>query len=331
MLLPAVGRQQGRARIAWWSIVAILCLGIVLHLVPIYIIVITSLKSASEVLHFPPTWFPQEPTLAAWRLAVELNYRDNPVALRLLDRPLYVFFANSMFIATFTLAIGIPITSFAAYANSKLQRGAVARWSFLFFIGTLMMPTALTLIPSYLLTRNWPFALPEAPLIPGSEAAFPTVRIWDTPVGGDPANSLQRLQLPALQGLLRHHPRFDHPGGAGRWRQRIQYLPPHRPAVEHPGLRGRRVGALRFDLGRVSLAADRAAVAREDPDECRNLAPARQVPRRRHDEPGGGRGAGEADAAAHVRRALLEWADGAGLPASRCRSSSSSSSPASTS
>src|SRR3954471_394614 len=129
MLLPAVGRQQGRARIAWWSIVAILCLGIFLHLVPIYIIVITSLKSASEVLHFPPTWFPQEPTLAAWRLAVDLNYRDNPVALRLLDRPLYVFFANSMFIATFTLAIGIPITSFAAYANSKLQRGAVGRWS----------------------------------------------------------------------------------------------------------------------------------------------------------------------------------------------------------
>jgi multiple sugar transport system permease protein len=86
-----------------------------------------------------------------------------------------------MFIALFTLAIGIPITSFAAYANSKLQRGAIARWSFLFFIGTLMMPTALTLIPRYLLTRNWPFALPEAPLIPGSEAVFPTVRIWDTP------------------------------------------------------------------------------------------------------------------------------------------------------
>jgi multiple sugar transport system permease protein len=181
MLLPAVGRQQGRARIAWWSIVAILCLGIFLHLVPIYIVVITSLKSASEVLHFPPTWFPQEPTLAAWRLAVDLNYRDNPVALKLLDRPLYVFFANSLFIATFTLAIGIPITSFAAYANSKLQRGAIARWSFLFFIGTLMMPTALTLIPRYLLTRSWPFALPQAPLIPGSDAVFPTVRIWDSP------------------------------------------------------------------------------------------------------------------------------------------------------
>src|SRR5215213_9482901 len=75
MLIPAVGRQQGRARIAWWSIVVILCLGVFLHLVPIYIVVITSMKSASEVLHFTQTWFHKEQTLAAWRLAVELNYR----------------------------------------------------------------------------------------------------------------------------------------------------------------------------------------------------------------------------------------------------------------
>ena len=135
--------------------------------------------------------------------------------------------------------IGIPITSFAAYANSKLQRGAIARWSFIFFIGTLMMPTALTLIPSYLLTRNWPFALPQVPLIPGTETRVPDRPHLGHAVGGDPAHGLQRLQFPPLQGLLRHHPRFGHPGGAGRWRQRVQHLPPHRPADEHPGLRRR--------------------------------------------------------------------------------------------
>ncbi|MGH2614178.1 MAG: carbohydrate ABC transporter permease [Thermomicrobiales bacterium] len=181
MLFPLIGRQQRGVRIAWWSIVALLCLGIFLHLVPIYVVFMTSLKTAAEVLTFPPTWIPQEPTLAAWQLAVNLNYSDNPAALLLLDRPLYVFFLNSAFIAAFTLLIGIPMTSFAAYANSKLQRGAIARWSFIFFIGTLMMPIALTLIPRYLLTRNWPFALPETPLIPGSETVFPIVRIWDTP------------------------------------------------------------------------------------------------------------------------------------------------------
>ncbi len=76
----------------------------------------------------------------------------------------------------------LPITSFAAYANSKLQTGPLARWSFLFFIGTLMMPAALTLIPNYLLTRNFPFALPDAPSFFGSDTlVWPNVRIWDTP------------------------------------------------------------------------------------------------------------------------------------------------------
>jgi multiple sugar transport system permease protein len=95
--------------------------------------------------------------------------------------PLYVYFLNSLFIAAFTILLGVPITSFAAYANSKLQRGAVARWSFIFFIGTLMMPTALTLIPSFLLTRNWPIALAQVPTIPGTDIMIPTIRIWDTP------------------------------------------------------------------------------------------------------------------------------------------------------
>ena len=73
MLLPPVGRQQRGVRVAWWGIVAILCLGIFLHMVPIYVVLITSLKSASEVLTFPPTWFPREPTLAAWQLVVDLS------------------------------------------------------------------------------------------------------------------------------------------------------------------------------------------------------------------------------------------------------------------
>lgn len=180
MLFPKVGRQQIRVRIAWWAVVAILCIGILLHLFPFYYMIISSFKSGYEVLTAPPTWWPQEPTAAAWRLVYSLVQGDNAVAETLLDGPLSLYFANSIFIAAFTLLIGVPVTSFAAYANSKLQRGAVARWSFLFFIGTLMMPSALTLIPNFLLTRNWPFALPSAPMIPGTQTPFPTVRIWDT-------------------------------------------------------------------------------------------------------------------------------------------------------
>jgi multiple sugar transport system permease protein len=181
MLFPQVGRQQGRVRLAWWSMTAFLCLGILLHLFPILFMLVTSFKSSREVVRYPPSWWPDDPSFAAWRLVFHLATGDPTLAAILPGGALYVYFVNSVFIAAFTLVLGIPITSFAAYANSKLQRGPIARWSFIFFIGTLMMPTALTLIPSFLLTRNWPFALAQVPSMPGTSTDFPSVRIWDTP------------------------------------------------------------------------------------------------------------------------------------------------------
>lgn len=181
MLFPQVGRQQPRVRLAWWSVVTFLCLGVVLHLFPIYIMIVTSLKSSHEVLKYPPTWFPTDPSSAAWKLVFQLVKGNTKIAMMFGGGAMHVYLLNSLFIAAFTLILGIPITSLAAYANSKLQRGPLARWSFIFFIGTLMMPTALTLIPSFLLTRNWPFAVPNVPNIPGTDTPFPSFRIWDTP------------------------------------------------------------------------------------------------------------------------------------------------------
>lgn len=180
MLFPRVGRKQPTIRMAWWLMVTVLVLGIALHLFPFYFMLLTSFKSGQEVLQFPPTWWPHDATLAGWRLVVSLVHGGNTAAASLMDGPFWVFLVNSVEITFWVLVLGIPITSLAAYANSKLQRGPLARWSFLFFIGTLMMPAALTLIPNYLLTRNWPFALPDAPNIPGTDMAFPTVRLWDT-------------------------------------------------------------------------------------------------------------------------------------------------------
>ena len=177
MLFPRVGRNQTGMRIAWWGLVAFLCLGILIHLFPFYFMIITSFKAGAEVLAFPPTFWPQDVTTAAWELVFNISSGD---LATLMPHPLWTYFRNSLLIAAGSLGIGIPITSLAAYANSKLQRGRGARWTFIFFIGTLMLPAALTLIPAFLLTRNFPFALPEAPLMPGSDEPFPTIRIWNT-------------------------------------------------------------------------------------------------------------------------------------------------------
>lgn len=185
-LFPKVGREQPRLRVAWWLLVGFLCLGVLLHLFPFYFMLVTSFKSGREVFAMPPTLWPEEFTLAAWQLvfsSIGLNLRNVFGASYnvLFEQPFIVYLWNSIFITGMTLLISLPITALAAYANAKLMRGPVARWSFLFFIGTLMVPFVVTLIPMFFLTRNFPFALPTPPTIPGTESDFPVFRIWDTP------------------------------------------------------------------------------------------------------------------------------------------------------
>ncbi|NWF70592.1 MAG: carbohydrate ABC transporter permease [Chloroflexi bacterium] len=175
-LFPVVGRKQPRLRVAWWVIVALLCLGIFMHLIPFFIMISTSFKPASEAMAMPPTLFPREPTLAGWELAFNMTAS----ARSLISQPLSQYFINSVIMTVGTLLLSIPITSMSAYACSKLLKGRSARYWFFFFIGTLMLPGIVTLIPSYLLTRNFPFPLPVAPTIPGTETPFPTIRIWNT-------------------------------------------------------------------------------------------------------------------------------------------------------
>jgi multiple sugar transport system permease protein len=43
-----------------------------------------------------------------------------------------------------------------------------------------MIPGVVTLIPTFLLTRNFPFPMAVAPNIPGTETPFPVMRIWNT-------------------------------------------------------------------------------------------------------------------------------------------------------
>lgn len=186
-LLPRVGRKQPGLRVAWLLITGVLCVGVLLHLFPFYYMLAISFTSPAEfITSATPVLFPRHPTTAAWRLlshvvGVQLRNAFADDLIPFLEHPFYVYFGNSLFITFMTLALSLPITSLAAYANSKLQRGRSARAFFLFFIGTLMVPGVVTLIPSFLLTRNFPFPLPSAPNIPGTNQPFPYIRIWNTP------------------------------------------------------------------------------------------------------------------------------------------------------
>jgi len=175
-LFPLVGRKQPRMRVAWSLMNILLWLGIILHLIPFFIMISTSLKPAAEAMAMPPTLWPKNPTLVGWSLVWNIS----DIAKSLLSQPLSRYFLNSTLMTLGTIILSIPVTSLAAYATSKLIKGRATKPLFIFFIGTLMLPGIVTLIPSFLLTRNFPFPLPVPPNIPGTDIAFPTLRIWNT-------------------------------------------------------------------------------------------------------------------------------------------------------
>lgn len=175
-LFPTVGRKQVKLRITWWLVVLFLVFGVFMHLVPFYIMISTSLKPATEAMAMPPTLWPKNPTFAAWGLVLHIT----DIAKSVLSQPLSRYFLNSVIMTAGTMLLSIPVTSLAAYASSKLIKGRASKPLFIFFIGTLMLPGIVSLIPSFLLTRNFPFPLPVAPNIPGTDTPFPTLRIWNT-------------------------------------------------------------------------------------------------------------------------------------------------------
>jgi ABC-type glycerol-3-phosphate transport system permease component len=161
-LFPAVGRKQSGVRFAWWAVVFVLCFGILMHLIPFYFMISTSLKSGVEAVSQPPTLWPHSFSLQAWKTSFSV-LSDSYTGFTNANANLITYFWNSLFQVGMTIILSTPITALAAYATSKLLRGPLGRWIFLYFIGTMLVPGVITLVPSYLLVNHFPFASSYAP------------------------------------------------------------------------------------------------------------------------------------------------------------------------
>jgi multiple sugar transport system permease protein len=111
-----------------------------LTLVPIVWMVLTAFKSAPEVAASPPTLIPREwhpeNFVAAWNAA-----------------PFGQYLANTVFIAGSVMVLEVITSALAAYAFARLRfpgRDAL----FLLYLGTLMIPRQVTLIPQFILMRE---------------------------------------------------------------------------------------------------------------------------------------------------------------------------------
>jgi multiple sugar transport system permease protein len=118
---------------------------------PLYWLLVTSLKALDEVFADPLVWWPRE-----------LVWSNYPAALQ--QFPFWRYLANTITIAV-PVAFGTMFSSaFVAYAFSRLRwRGRDA--VFYLILGTLMIPTWVTLVPLYILFNRMGWLDTYKPLI----------------------------------------------------------------------------------------------------------------------------------------------------------------------
>ena len=173
-LISEIGRRNFRVRTLLLTITGFLWLGVVLHLFPVWFAGVTSIKSTWELSKMPPTLWPQKPTLLPYTIIInieKLQQAGGIIPGTFL--PGWVYLKNSFIFVGAIMAIQIPITAFAAYALSKLQGPKWNRVIFLFFIGPMLVPYQVSLLPTYLLLKTFPFAFRSIPHIPFSQIPFP--------------------------------------------------------------------------------------------------------------------------------------------------------------
>ncbi|HET7616454.1 MAG TPA: carbohydrate ABC transporter permease, partial [Bacillales bacterium] len=103
----------------------------------------TSLKSMTEVMHFPPTFYPKD---IQWG-----NYAD---AIK--SFPFFKYAWNTLFITFFVVIGNVLCNTFVAYGFAKIQfRGK--NFLFALVLATMMIPGFVTMIPQYIIFTklNW--------------------------------------------------------------------------------------------------------------------------------------------------------------------------------
>ena len=135
VVLPA--RRRRRLPFSPWHLVLIPATIILIF--PFAWLLITSVETPAEALHFPPILIPHH-----------LDFGNYPQALQ--AAPFGRFFINSTLVAVITVISNLVLCSTAGYAFARyrfLGRGVL----FVLIMATLMVPFQVTMIPQYIITK----------------------------------------------------------------------------------------------------------------------------------------------------------------------------------
>lgn len=190
----ATGAGRGKRR----PVVSQLLLTVVtlLFLAPLIWMVLSSLKSSGEIFQTPPKLF-----------GSSLEWRNYPDALNYL--PFVRFLLNTLFVSLAGTLIVLVTSGMSAYAFARLKfRGR--EQLFLVYLGTLMVPQEVVVIPMFLLMRyfGWVNSF-QALILPWAFTAFGTF--------------LLRQFFLTVPNELEESARID---GAGHWRILTRIIAP---------------------------------------------------------------------------------------------------------
>jgi multiple sugar transport system permease protein len=116
-----------------------LTLGLSFTLLPFIMMIMSSLKTNTEVLRVPPTFFPENPTFNNY-----LTIFNDP------KLPLLRFYANSAFVAIFNVSTTLFTSALIGYLFAKFEFPG-KRVLFGWFLTMMMIPSHITMIPSFLI------------------------------------------------------------------------------------------------------------------------------------------------------------------------------------
>ena len=135
--IKAVRRRQ--EIVSKGIIYALLISGTLIFVLPLVIMVSTSLKSFNEINHYPPTFLPN--VVITSNYAEAWNYKNTQF-------PRWTF--NTIFIIAATLPGVLITSSLCAYGFARLKFPGRNLW-FILTLASIMLPPQVTLIPLYIL------------------------------------------------------------------------------------------------------------------------------------------------------------------------------------
>jgi multiple sugar transport system permease protein len=127
-----MSRQRG-----WQTLIvyALLLATLAVLLFPLYWMIVTAVRPSTELLSYPPQFFPSDASLTVFTRVLR-------------ETMIFRWFMNSTVVTVVTIAVAVPVATLAGYAMSRFNYRGVKETGFLLLVAR-MLPASLLIIPLY--------------------------------------------------------------------------------------------------------------------------------------------------------------------------------------